>query len=79
MSILKWKKSQILLHVVLQSFCAEFDASLASVHNTWEYNFLQRMVKTGDHTFAWIGGYFFQVCSLFSLLFLVFNIFKKQP
>ncbi|XP_044046758.1 ladderlectin-like isoform X2 [Siniperca chuatsi] len=43
-----------------ESFCAGFDGSLASVHNIWEYNFLQRMVKTGGHTFAWIGGYYFQ-------------------
>ncbi|XP_053183860.1 ladderlectin-like [Scomber japonicus] len=43
-----------------ESFCASFDSSLASVHNIWEYHFLQRMVKTGGHTFAWIGGYYFQ-------------------
>ncbi|XP_018557357.1 ladderlectin [Lates calcarifer] len=43
-----------------ESFCAGYGGSLASVHNIWEYNFLQRMVKTGGHTFAWIGGYYFQ-------------------
>lgn len=48
--------------LLLQSFCASFGGSLASVHNIWEYNFLQRMVRTGGHTFAWIGGYYFQVC-----------------
>ncbi|XP_076583668.1 ladderlectin-like [Chaetodon auriga] len=43
-----------------QKFCSNYDANLASVHNIWQYNFLQRMVKTGGHTFAWIGGYYFQ-------------------
>ncbi|KAM7393937.1 hypothetical protein PAMP_020771 [Pampus punctatissimus] len=43
-----------------ERYCADFDSSLASVHSIWEYNFLQRMVKTGGHTFAWIGGYHFQ-------------------
>ncbi|KAM7418854.1 hypothetical protein PAMA_016128 [Pampus argenteus] len=43
-----------------ESYCATFDSSLASVHSIWEYNFLQRMVKTGGHTFTWIGGYYFQ-------------------
>ncbi|CAK6976105.1 ladderlectin-like [Scomber scombrus] len=43
-----------------ESFCAGFDSSLASVHSIWEYHFLQRMAKTGGHTFAWIGGYYFQ-------------------
>ncbi|KAK2815540.1 hypothetical protein Q5P01_026007 [Channa striata] len=43
-----------------ESFCAEFEASLASVHSIWEYNFLQQIVKTGGHTLAWIGGYYFQ-------------------
>ncbi|XP_026216156.1 rheacalcin-1-like [Anabas testudineus] len=43
-----------------ESYCADFDANLASVHNIWEYNFLQRTVNTGGHTFAWIGGYYFQ-------------------
>ncbi|XP_074487428.1 rheacalcin-1-like [Sebastes fasciatus] len=43
-----------------ESYCASYGGSLASVHNIWEYNFLQRMVKTGAHTLAWIGGYYFQ-------------------
>ncbi|XP_071361590.1 ladderlectin-like [Trachinotus anak] len=43
-----------------ESFCAGYDGSLASVHSIWEYNFLQRMVRTGGHTFAWIGGYYFE-------------------
>nr|XP_046234716.1 rheacalcin-1-like [Scatophagus argus] len=43
-----------------ESYCANYDGSLASVHNIWEYSFLQRMVRTGGHTFAWIGGYYFQ-------------------
>lgn len=47
----------------LQNFCASFGANLASVHNIWEYSFLQRLIKTGDHSFAWIGGYYFEVCS----------------
>lgn len=49
----------------LQSFCASFGGSLASVHDIWEHSFLQRMVRTGGHTFAWIGGYYFQVCLTF--------------
>ncbi|KAK5927185.1 hypothetical protein CgunFtcFv8_022698 [Champsocephalus gunnari] len=43
-----------------ESFCAGYGGSLASAHNIWEYNFLQRVVNTGGHTFAWIGGYFFE-------------------
>ncbi|XP_029367627.1 ladderlectin-like [Echeneis naucrates] len=43
-----------------ESFCASYGGSLASVHDIWGYNFLQRMVKTGGHPFAWIGGYYFQ-------------------
>ncbi|XP_031170081.1 natural killer cells antigen CD94-like isoform X3 [Sander lucioperca] len=43
-----------------ENYCAGFGGSLASVHNVLEYNFLQRLVKTGGHTFAWIGGYYFQ-------------------
>ncbi|TMS23163.1 ladderlectin [Larimichthys crocea] len=43
-----------------ESFCANYGGSLASVHNIWQYNFLQRMVKSGGHTFAWIGGFYFQ-------------------
>lgn len=47
----------------LQSFCASFGANLASVHSIWEYEFLQRLLKTGGHSFGWIGGYYFEVCS----------------
>ncbi|XP_056228907.1 ladderlectin-like [Seriola aureovittata] len=43
-----------------ERFCASYDGSLASVGSIWEYNFLQRMVKTGGHAFAWIGGYYFE-------------------
>ncbi|XP_036950882.1 snaclec A7-like isoform X1 [Acanthopagrus latus] len=43
-----------------ESFCAGFGGTLASVHNIWEYQFLQRMVKTAGHAFAWIGGYYFE-------------------
>ncbi|XP_056136967.1 snaclec macrovipecetin subunit beta-like [Lampris incognitus] len=42
-----------------EAYCANFEGSLASAHSIWEYNFLQRLVKTGEHTYAWIGGYFF--------------------
>ncbi|TDH16612.1 hypothetical protein EPR50_G00022060 [Perca flavescens] len=45
-----------------ERYCAGFGGSLASVHNVLEYNFLQRLVKTGGHTFAWIGGFYFQGC-----------------
>uniref|UniRef100_A0A8P4G455 C-type lectin domain-containing protein n=1 Tax=Dicentrarchus labrax TaxID=13489 RepID=A0A8P4G455_DICLA len=43
-----------------ERYCGNYGGSLASVHNIWEYNFLQGTVKNGGHTFAWIGGYFFQ-------------------
>ncbi|XP_041790214.1 ladderlectin-like [Chelmon rostratus] len=43
-----------------ETFCSHYDANLASVHNIWQYNFLQRMAKTGGHTFTWIGGFYFQ-------------------
>lgn len=47
----------------LQEFCASFGANLASVHNILEYSFLQRLINTAGHSFAWIGGYYFEVCS----------------
>ncbi|XP_029000145.1 ladderlectin-like [Betta splendens] len=43
-----------------ERFCAGFQANLASAHNVLEQNFLQRLVKTGGHSFAWIGGFYFQ-------------------
>uniref|UniRef100_H3C662 C-type lectin domain-containing protein n=1 Tax=Tetraodon nigroviridis TaxID=99883 RepID=H3C662_TETNG len=43
-----------------ESFCASFGANLASVHSIWEYEFLQRLLKTGGHSFGWIGGYYFE-------------------
>ncbi|XP_028263218.1 ladderlectin-like [Parambassis ranga] len=43
-----------------ESYCAGFESNLASVHNIWEYTFLQRTVRTAGHTLAWIGGYYFQ-------------------
>ncbi|KAM9363219.1 snaclec A8-like [Symphorus nematophorus] len=43
-----------------ERYCADFQGNLASVKNIWEYNFLQRMVRNAGHTFAWIGGYFFE-------------------
>ena len=59
--ILFRKEPNHLLPLILQSFCAGFGGTLASVHNIWEYQFLQRMVKTAGHAFAWIGGYYFEV------------------
>lgn len=47
---------------LLQNFCASFGANLASVHSIWEYGFLQNLMKTTGHSFAWIGGYYFEVC-----------------
>ncbi|TNN50555.1 Ladderlectin [Liparis tanakae] len=44
----------------LKAYCASYDGNLASVHNIWEFNFLQRLVQTGGHTLAWIGGYYFE-------------------
>ncbi|KAF7650520.1 hypothetical protein LDENG_00124940 [Lucifuga dentata] len=43
-----------------ERYCGNFEGSLASVHGIWEYHFFQRLVKTGGHSFAWLGGYFFQ-------------------
>ncbi|XP_029913626.1 ladderlectin-like [Myripristis murdjan] len=43
-----------------ESYCASFEGSLVSVHSIWEYRFLQRLAKTGGHSLAWMGGYFFQ-------------------
>ncbi|XP_070684330.1 snaclec coagulation factor IX/factor X-binding protein subunit B3-like isoform X2 [Pempheris klunzingeri] len=43
-----------------ENLCASYGSSLASAHDIWEYSFLQRFVRTGGHTFAWIGGYYFQ-------------------
>lgn len=48
----------------LQRFCSDFGGSLASVRDIWEYNFLQRIVRSAGHAFAWIGGYRFEVSSL---------------
>ncbi|KAM8878689.1 rheacalcin-1-like [Spinachia spinachia] len=43
-----------------ERFCASFDGSLASANNIWEYQFLQQVARTGGHTLAWLGGYFFE-------------------
>lgn len=48
---------------LLQRFCSDFGGSLASVHDIWEYNFLQRMVRSAGYAFAWTGGYYFEVSS----------------
>ncbi|XP_029998303.1 snaclec alboaggregin-A subunit beta'-like [Sphaeramia orbicularis] len=43
-----------------ESFCSNFQANLASVRDIWEYNFIQRMVRSAGHKFAWIGGFHFE-------------------
>ncbi|XP_068178401.1 galactose-specific lectin nattectin-like [Antennarius striatus] len=40
--------------------CESFSSSLASVHNLWEYTFLQQMTRKAGLKSAWIGGYRFQ-------------------
>ncbi|KAJ0051027.1 hypothetical protein NL108_012271 [Boleophthalmus pectinirostris] len=41
-------------------FCANFGATLASVHSPLEYNHLQYMVGRAGKTSAWIGGFHFE-------------------
>lgn len=43
-----------------EQYCAGYGGNLASVHDIWQYNFLQRLVRNGGHAFAWIGGYHFE-------------------
>ncbi|TNM86066.1 hypothetical protein fugu_008337 [Takifugu bimaculatus] len=54
-----WAYAEVGQHLFMTS-AAAFGASLASVHNIWEYSFLQRLMKTAGHSFAWIGGYYFE-------------------
>ena len=51
----------VCVNALLQRLCAEKEGSLVSAHSPLEYNFLQRLAKTGGHTFAWLGGYNFLV------------------
>ncbi|XP_055077985.1 ladderlectin-like isoform X1 [Periophthalmus magnuspinnatus] len=42
------------------NYCANFGATLASVHNPLEYNHFQYMVGSAGSSSAWIGGYHFE-------------------
>ncbi|KAK7930076.1 hypothetical protein WMY93_006471 [Mugilogobius chulae] len=48
------------MRAVVQSYCANFGATLAAVHNPLEYNHFQYMVGSAGYTTAWIGGYYFE-------------------
>ncbi|KAM9331961.1 rheacalcin-2-like [Pholidichthys leucotaenia] len=40
--------------------CQSLGAHLASVHNLWEYIFMQQLAKRAGLSTAWIGAYYFQ-------------------
>ncbi|KAJ0033484.1 hypothetical protein NQD34_000591 [Periophthalmus magnuspinnatus] len=42
------------------AMCQSIGASLASVHDMWEYNFLKQLTWRAGFLTAWIGGYRFQ-------------------
>ncbi|KAJ0051085.1 hypothetical protein NL108_012272 [Boleophthalmus pectinirostris] len=42
------------------AMCQSLGASLASVHNLWEYSFLKQLTWRAGFLTAWIGGYRFQ-------------------
>ncbi|KAJ0033485.1 hypothetical protein NQD34_000592 [Periophthalmus magnuspinnatus] len=42
------------------AMCQSLGASLASVHNLWEYSFLKQLTWRAGYLTAWIGGYRFQ-------------------
>ncbi|KAG7235891.1 hypothetical protein INR49_002089, partial [Caranx melampygus] len=60
----RWIPTLLLLQVnqllSVKQYCAGYGGNLASVHDIWQYNFLQRLVRNGGHAFAWIGGYHFE-------------------
>ncbi len=44
--------------LLLHKYCMRYDANLASIHNSGEYQFIQEVVRgvTGRFPRAWIGG-----------------------
>ncbi|XP_040002527.1 ladderlectin-like isoform X2 [Xiphias gladius] len=40
--------------------CTSLGASLASVHNVFDYSFLQELTRRSGSSVAWIGGFYFQ-------------------
>ncbi|XP_035516504.1 ladderlectin-like [Morone saxatilis] len=40
--------------------CASLGASLASVHDQFDYSFLQELTRRAGHTVSWMGGFYFQ-------------------
>lgn len=49
------------LCVTLQANCASLGASLASVHDIFDYSFLQALTRRSGGSTSWIGGFYFQV------------------
>jgi len=43
-----------------EAHCSSQQASLASAHSFWEYSFMQQLARTAGHSYAWMGGYYFQ-------------------
>lgn len=54
-------KSYWRLCVTLQANCASLGASLASVHDIFDYYFLQELTRRSGSLTSWIGGFYFQV------------------
>ncbi|KAG8014976.1 Ladderlectin [Nibea albiflora] len=46
------------------AYCASLGASLASVHDVFDYTFLQDLTKRAGSSVAWMGGFYFQVIRL---------------
>ncbi|KAE8301150.1 hypothetical protein D5F01_LYC01311 [Larimichthys crocea] len=42
------------------AYCASLGASLASVHDVFDYTFLQDLTKRAGSSYAWMGGFYFQ-------------------
>uniref|UniRef100_A0A8P4KPR0 C-type lectin domain-containing protein n=1 Tax=Dicentrarchus labrax TaxID=13489 RepID=A0A8P4KPR0_DICLA len=40
--------------------CASLGASLASVHDQFDYSFLQELTRRAGYTISWMGGFYFQ-------------------
>ncbi|KAG7224796.1 hypothetical protein INR49_013509, partial [Caranx melampygus] len=40
--------------------CRNMGGSLASVRDVFEYSFMQDMTRRAGHTYAWLGGFYFQ-------------------
>ncbi|XP_056136973.1 ladderlectin-like isoform X1 [Lampris incognitus] len=42
-----------------EAYCSRLGASLPSVHNIWDYSFLQQLASRSGQTTAWLGGHYF--------------------